>query len=119
MDRITLKSLTYTAGHGYYSREREEGNTFEVDVTAYGEFRPAAKNDDLSATFNYELVDEVAGSVMDGPSEKLIETLCEKIGSKLFDESKNVQKLRVSVRKLNPPIKTKAAYAEITLEWKR
>lgn len=119
MDRITLKSLTYTARHGYYSREREEGNTFEVDVTAFGEFRSAGKNDNLSATFNYERVDEVAGSVMNGPPEKLIETLCEKIGSKLFEMSENVQKLRVSVRKINPPIKTKAAYAEITLEWKR
>lgn len=119
MDKITIKSLKFKGLHGYYDRERVDGNEFEVDVTVKGDFRPAIQNDDLEQTFNYEIVEEVAGSILSGDSEKLLETLCVKIGDQLFERSPKVKKLTVTVRKLNPPIKTPAAHAEITMKWKR
>lgn len=111
--------MTFHAGHGYYESERLDGNHFELDVIAEGNFRSSTKNDDLKKTFNYEIVEDVANKVFEGPSEKLIETLCEKIGAEIFDRSTNIASLTVSLRKLSPPIKTPAAYAEITMEWKR
>lgn len=119
MDIITINSLKFTGLHGYYDREREEGNEFEIDVTAKGDFKSAIDNDDLSRTFNYEVVEDVAGKILSGQPEKLIETLCKKIGDQLFERSPHVKKLVVTVRKLNPPIKTQAAFAEITMKWKR
>lgn len=119
MDKITINSLSFRGLHGYYDRERIDGNEFEIDVTAKGDFKSAIENDDLKQTFNYELVEEVAGEVLSGESEKLIESLCKKIGDRLFELSPQVKKLSVTVRKLNPPIKTPAAFAEITMKWKR
>lgn len=119
MDKITIKSLRFHALHGYYDRERKKGNEFEVDVTAKGLFKNAIRNDDLDLTFNYEIVEEVVSEIMTGEKEKLLETLCFKIGEQLFDKVNQVKKLSVTVRKLNPPIKTPAAYAEITMKWKR
>jgi dihydroneopterin aldolase len=119
LDTITLKSLSYRAKHGYYSHERENGNEFELDVIARGEFKKAIENNDLNNTFNYESVDRIAAGVFNGPAQKLIETLCHSIGEKLFAEHPHVQSLTVSVRKLNPPLQTPARYAEITMEWKR
>ncbi|CAN5154580.1 hypothetical protein BH23BAC3_BH23BAC3_09060 [soil metagenome] len=120
MDRITLKSLTFHARHGYGEQERREGNQFEVDIIAYGAFRGAADQDnDLRQTFNYQQAEQIASSVMAGDSRKLIETLCSDIGSKIFDAFPIVSNLTVSVRKLSPPIKTQTAYAEITLTWSR
>lgn len=120
MDRITLKSLSYHAKHGYDKQERQEGNQFEVDVIAYGSFKGAANQDnDLRQTFNYQKAEQIASSVMTGYSRKLIETLCRDIGNKIFDAFPIVTTLTVSVRKLSPPIKTQTAYAEITLTWSR
>lgn len=119
LDKITLKGLKFYGRHGYYEQERKSGNQFEIDVIASGNFKAAIKNDDLSKTFNYELVEKVAGAVFNGKSEKLIEKLCYQIGEDLFEQSANVKKLSVSVRKLHPPIQTDADYAEITMEWKR
>lgn len=119
MDKITLKSLAFHGRHGYYENERLEGNQFELDVSAEGNFRPSIKNDDLNSTFNYEIVETVAKDVFEGTSEKLIETLCDKIGSEIFKQCENITTLSVSLRKLSPPIKTPAAYAEITMKWKR
>tara|TARA_R100001143_G_C3360849_1_gene135467 strand:+ start:16387 stop:16746 length:360 start_codon:yes stop_codon:yes gene_type:complete len=119
LDKITIKSLKYSGLHGYYDREREDGNVFEIDATAKGDFKSAIENNDLDQTFNYEIVEEVAGKILAGKSEKLIETLCKKIGDDLFERSPHVKELAITVRKLNPPIKTPAAYAEITMVWKR
>lgn len=119
MDTITLKSLQFHGKHGYYDEERQEGNHFELDVTAEGEFKSAIDEDNLELTFNYEIVKEVAQNVFDGPSEKLIETLCKRIGDGIFDRTDTVKKLTVSLRKMNPPIGVPAKYAEITMRWNR
>ena len=119
MDTITLKSLSFHAKHGYYDEEREKGNRFEVDLVAEGHFRMAVGGKQLSATFDYEQAERVVQKIMTGESDYLIETLCSKIGDELFNRFSIVKKLRVSVRKLNPPLKTDARFAEITMEWKR
>lgn len=119
MDTIILKSLSYHAKHGYYEEERVRGNHFEVDLVAKGHFRESAGGKQLSETFDYEKAEEEVRSVMTGRSEYLIETLCSEIGDALFSRFSIVQKLRVSVRKLHPPLQTNALYAEISMEWKR
>lgn len=119
LDVVTLKSLTIKGKHGFYKSEREEGNTFEVDLIAEGDFRSSVKTDELSLTFDYEKAEEIVRFVIEGSPEKLIESLCISIGNKLFDSFTNVKKLTVAVRKLNPPIKTTAAHAEIRMTWKR
>lgn len=119
MDKITIKSLKFHGFHGYYGHERKEGNDFEVDVTAQGLFRGAIQNNNLDDTFNYEWVEQVVNQILHGKQEKLIEALCFRIGERLFEKASNVRKLKVTVRKLNPPIKTPAAYAEITMKWNR
>lgn len=119
MDTITLKSLEFHGKHGYYDEERQEGNHFELDVIARGDFKKATKDDNLALTFNYEIVKEIAQNIFAGPSEKLIETLCFRIGNKIYEHSPVVKELTVSLRKLNPPIGVPAKYAEITMKWNR
>jgi len=119
LDTITLKSLEFYGKHGYYDEERQEGNHFELDVIAKGDFKAAIKEDDLDQTFNYEIVKEVAQKVFNGPSEKLIETLCSRIGNEIFKLSTVTNELTISLRKLHPPIGVPAEYAEITMRWTR
>lgn len=119
MDTITLKSLKFSGKHGYYDEERQKGNHFELDVIASGDFQPATYGDNLKLTFNYETVQSVAKEVFDGPSEKLIETLCKRIGDKIFEKAPIVHELTVSLRKMDPPIDVPADYAEITMTWNR
>lgn len=119
MDTITLKSLEFTGKHGYYDEERQKGNHFELDVVAKGNFKVAIEEDDLDQTFNYEMIKEIAQRVFNGPSEKLIETLCSQIGNQIFEQSTITKELTVSLRKLNPPIGVPAKYAEIKMTWYR
>lgn len=120
LDIITIKGLKYQGKHGFYLNERKSGNSFELDVIAKGNFKQAIKENNLDQTFNYELVSNVADNIFYGQSEYLIETLCCKIGDDLFNKAGSfVKVLTVKVRKLHPPIKTAADYAEIEMTWKR
>ncbi|MCC5913597.1 MAG: dihydroneopterin aldolase [Balneolaceae bacterium] len=119
LDRIRLNSLSFRAPHGYYESEREKGNDFEVDLEASGHFRGSVNEDDLKATFDYEKATAITAEVMNGPSEKLIETLCLQIGERLMEAMPTLNHLNVTVRKLNPPVNPPAASAEVIMEWKR
>ncbi len=118
-DIITLKSLKFHGYHGYYDEERKEGNHFETDIIAKGDFKQSIRQDHLNKTFNYELAESTARKVFDGEPEKLIESLCFKIGENLFNASPAITELVVSVRKMNPPVNSPAEYAEITMTWNR
>lgn len=117
--QLILKGLQYRGKHGFYEEERREGNDFEVDLVFELDLKTAGQNDDLTKTLNYEEAEAVVREVMEGPSQKLIETLTLNIGEILFAQFPEVQHLEVSIRKLNPPLQTKTNYSEVTMTWQR
>lgn len=119
MDKLTLKGLSYHAKHGYYKEERVEGNDFEVDLIFYADLAEAGKLDDLNKTIDYQEAEELVRTIMEGPSVKLIETLCHSIGERLIENFDKVSKLEVKVRKLNPPLSTNTTYSEVHKTWQR
>jgi dihydroneopterin aldolase len=119
METLTLKSLQFHAYHGYYEKERKEGNNFEVDLIFKADLRKAGSTDDLNDTIDYQNVLEEVQAVMNGPSMKLIETLTKKIGDRLFEHFARIQSLDVIVRKLNPPLDVNTEYSEIRMQWQR
>src|SRR5690625_1655828 len=92
---------------------------FEVDLIAHGNFKKAIDENDLNKTFNYETATSIVAEIMEGPAEKLIETLCSKIGNRLMEKEPAICLLEVVVRKLSPPIQVKSEYAEISMKWSR
>jgi dihydroneopterin aldolase len=119
METLTLKSIRFKGHHGYYEEEREQGNDFEVDIVFGANLRKAGETDQLEDTVDYQEVLAIIKKVMNGPSLKLIETLAKRIGDQLFDQFSNVETLKVSIRKLRPPLDVETAYSEITMQWQR
>ena len=119
MDKLVLKGLKFRGQHGYFKHERIEGNDSEVDVIFQSSFDEAGKTDDLANTIDYSKAQEIIASVMQGESKKLIETLTFQIGQKLYSYFADVERIEVSVRKLNPPMPGETEYSEITMSWPR
>ncbi len=119
MDKLVLKGLKFRGLHGFFEDERINGNDFEVDLTFVTSLEEAARTDDLSETIDYSKAHEIVGSVMNGESKKLIETLTFLIGQKLYSYFPMVDTLEVKVRKLNPPISGEAEHSEVTMSWPR
>lgn len=119
MGQITLKSMRFEVRHGVLPEEKRDGNTFEVDIEAELDVRPAGETDDLSLTFDYSRAHAIAEAVMTGPSVDLIETLLLRIGDRIWAESDHLSSLTVAVRKRRPPIGRDAAWSEVRETWRR
>ncbi|WP_369687188.1 dihydroneopterin aldolase [Streptomyces somaliensis] len=103
MDRVALRGLRARGHHGVFPKEREEGQTFVVDVVLGLDTRPAAAEDDLAKTVHYGIVAEEVVGVVRGEPVDLIETLAERIARQCLAHE-GVQEVEVCVHKPDAPI---------------
>ncbi|MCP3769703.1 MULTISPECIES: dihydroneopterin aldolase [Streptomyces] len=103
MDRVALHGLKARGHHGVFPREREEGQTFIVDLVLGLDIRPAAAHDDLTRTVHYGIVAEEVVAVVRGEPVNLIETLAERIAQVCLKHDV-VQEVEVRVHKPDAPI---------------
>ncbi|MEU3148315.1 MULTISPECIES: dihydroneopterin aldolase [unclassified Streptomyces] len=103
MDRVALHGLKARGHHGVFPKEREEGQTFIVDLVLGLDIRPAATDDDLTKTVHYGIVAEEVVAVVQGEPVNLIETLAERIAQVCLKHDV-VQEVEVRVHKPDAPI---------------
>ncbi|MET8830066.1 dihydroneopterin aldolase [Streptomyces sp. NPDC004610] len=103
MDRVALRGLKARGHHGVFPKEREEGQTFLVDLVLGLDTRPAAADDDLEKTVHYGIVAEEVVAVVEGEPVHLIETLAERIAQVCLKHAA-VQQVEVCVHKPDAPI---------------
>ncbi|MCU1635440.1 MAG: folB [Cryobacterium sp.] len=102
-DSITLTGLRVNAHHGVYDCERENGQEFVIDVTAWLDLGPAADSDDVNQTVHYgELAAEVVAAVERDPVD-LIETVANRIAAVVLAHEV-VARTQVTVHKPHAPI---------------
>ncbi|WP_170837787.1 dihydroneopterin aldolase [Streptomyces sp. TP-A0874] len=103
VDRVALRGLRARGHHGVLPQEREEGQTFVVDLVLSLDTRPAAADDDLTKTVHYGVVAEEVEAVVRGEPVDLIETLAQRIADRCL-EHEAVQEVEVVVHKPDAPI---------------
>lgn len=118
MGKVELKGLSFKAYHGYYDEERELGNHFEIDISVTSEFEDAAASDDLNKVVDYEVLYAIVKKEMQ-VSSSLLESVVVRIANRVINELALVESVKVSLSKLNPPIKGECREAKVTFEKKR
>jgi dihydroneopterin aldolase len=102
-DSIILTGLRVRANHGVYDFERENGQDFVIDVTAWLDLAVPAASDDVETTLHYgELAVEVADAVRRDPVN-LIEVVAERIAGVVLAHPP-VTAVEVTVHKPDAPI---------------
>jgi dihydroneopterin aldolase len=104
MGLITLSGMEFFAYHGCFAEEQIIGNKFIVDLEFFADTENAENTDDLSATVNYQIVYELVKAEMDIKS-KLIEHVARRILDALYRQFPEIGDAKVTVSKLNPPLK--------------
>jgi dihydroneopterin aldolase len=116
LDTISLVGLRVHAHHGVFDFERENGQTFVIDVTVHLDARPAAAGDDLDSTVHYgELAERVVAAVTADPVD-LIETVAERVAAVALGWSA-VRLVDVAVHKPDAPID--ADFADVVVRISR
>ncbi|MGU3497120.1 dihydroneopterin aldolase [Xanthobacteraceae bacterium A53D] len=103
-DKLFLRALPFFAYHGVHDEERRLGQRFVVDAEWWLDTRPAAWADDAALTASYQEVYEHIKAVVEDDPVNLIETLAERIASRLLDHFAIVDQVRITVHKPGAPI---------------
>lgn len=99
--RIRLDNIQLKAYHGIYDVEREQGNSFSIDVAFDFDGELSATSDNIDDTINYEEIYRIVRNEM-AITANLLENVAQRIYSKIKERFDNIYNIYVAVSKYNP-----------------
>jgi dihydroneopterin aldolase len=117
MGTISLEGLEFFAYHGIYEEEQKIGNKYSIDVFITTDLSKAAEEDKLKLTIDYSEVYEIIRKVMQ-QKHRLLEHVAHQIIQNSKTQFVDIQSIKVSVSKYNPPIGGICERARIVMEEK-
>ena len=115
---VRLVNAVFYAHHGVMQEEHRIGGRYEVDVSIDLDFETAAREDDLSATVDYEKVYRLVREIVTRNRFYLIERLAYLIAHAVVEVYPAVEAVEVTVRKPNPPVGGTADRAETVYRYR-
>lgn len=103
MGSIKLKNIKVFSYHGCLDEEGRIGSDYRIDLTVQGDLSHSAKTDNLQDTIDYVHLNRIVKEEM-AIRSKLLEAVAERILDRILKELILVQKVKVGVSKINPPI---------------
>jgi dihydroneopterin aldolase len=114
MGIIEIEGMKFYAYHGHFKAERVVGNIFEVNIRLEANCDKAAESDSLEDALNYQAVYETIKEEMQITSA-LLENVAKRILDTLYQKFPAIQKARIKVSKMNPPMGGEIEKVSVTL----
>ena len=108
---ISLHGIQLHAKVGLYPEEKIKGNDFEIDVDVWAN---TEKGEPLPF-YDYALIHDIVVAAFNIEAE-LLEELVQDIHSQLKMAFPEAEKIKVSVRKLRPPLAADVRYSQVCFE---
>jgi 7,8-dihydroneopterin aldolase/epimerase/oxygenase len=115
MGVVKLSGLRGFGFHGVLSEERQNGQTFIVDLAVELDLARVAATDDLAQTVDYSGLAEVVIAIVEGEPLNLIETLADRIATEVMQDER-IQRTVVTVHKPEAPISVPFDDVSVTVE---
>lgn len=115
MHKIHLNNIQLYAYHGCLAEEALIGSNYSVDVMLETDFTEAAATDDLTKTIDYCIVFNIVKEEM-AIRANLLENVASRIIKRLKSELHHLQKVVLTVTKLNPPMNGNVKGVSIIVE---
>jgi len=115
MGVIEIEGMEFYAYHGHFAEEQVVGNRFLVDLTLKTDCSKAAKSDDLLDALDYQALYLIVKEEMQIKSH-LLEYVAVRILDRLYDSFDTIEKAKVKISKLNPPMGGQIGKVSVTME---
>lgn len=115
MGIIILENIKIYSNHGCLEEEARIGSDYLVDLEVEADFSQACETDELIDAVDYVLLNKIVKEEVNQRS-KLLEHVCKRILDRIDVEFENVQRAKVKLSKLNPPIGGHVEKVSIVLE---
>lgn len=118
LDKIYIRGLKVFAYHGVNPEEKENGQTFILDITVNIDLTKACISDNLDDTVSYSRVMKKAIASFTEQKDDLIERSAMRVGDAILADFRKIKSVTVVVKKPDAPIKADFDYVgvEITVE---
>jgi dihydroneopterin aldolase len=103
LQRIDVNGIRLFAYHGCMDEESRIGTDYEVNISVWADLRHSAETDKLKDTVDYVALNRIVKEEM-AIRAKLLEVVAQRIVNRILSEEPSVQRVKVSVSKLAPPI---------------
>ena len=115
MNLIKVHGIRTYSFHGCLEEETKIGGNYIVNIDVFCNFKKAAEIDDLSMTVDYLDIKKIIISEMK-KNQKLIESVAYNIIGKVKSTFSIVNKCRIEIQKINPPINGDVDYVSVVVE---
>ena len=103
MGSISLNNIRVHSYHGCLKEEGLIGSDYRVDLEVLADLSKPSISDRLPDTVDYVHLNNIVKEEM-AIRSKLLEHVAQRISNRIFSEVLSVEKVLISVSKINPPI---------------
>ena len=115
MGTIKISNIKVYAYHGCLVEEGKIGSDYRIDLSVKADLKNSAETDHLSDTVDYVHLNKIVKEEM-AVRTKLLETVAALILDRILLEIPLVNKAKIKVSKLNPPIGGNVEMVSIIME---
>ena len=115
MGQIYLESIRTYSHHGCMKEESVIGSEYRVDLWVDADLTVASSSDDLKDTPDYVVLHQIVVEEMKVPS-RLLEHVAQRIIDRIKSSVAGLERIRVRVSKINPPIGGDVQSVSVLLE---
>jgi dihydroneopterin aldolase len=115
MGVIEIEGMSFYAFHGHFKSEQIVGNRFVVDLKIETNCENASVSDKLEDALNYQTAYEIVKKEMEFTSH-LLENVAKRILDRLYNHFDSIEKAKVKISKINPPMGGEIEKVSVTLE---
>lgn len=114
-DLIEIRGLRALGTIGVNREEKERAQPFEVDLDVYADLTAAGRTDVLADSVDYGAIVLAAEAVVVSERWELLERVAQRIAECVLDVDRRIEAVRVTIRKLRPPLPTDVATAAVAI----
>lgn len=118
-DRIELRGLRLLAAIGALPGEQDRLQPLEVDLDVVADLSVAGASDHLADTIDYGALCDAVAATVASRRWVLLEHLVDRVAAAVLDADPRIDEVRVTVRKLRPPVAHDLATSGVRLTRRR
>ena len=115
MDKILARGLEFQARHGVLTAEKENPQSFLVDLDLFLDLKAAAEQDELALTIDYDKVFHLVKNIVEKQSYNLWKPWPRRLPMLLLDSFAALQAVEVQVSKPDAPVKGNFDYFAVKI----
>ena len=119
MDKIIINGLEVYAYHGVNPEEKTDGQNFIINAELFVDLSAPCETDDLNDTVNYSKVIKLITRIMTSEKYNIIEHAAQKTADGLLAEFDRIQKVKLTLKKPDAPIKADFNFVAVEIERER